>query len=235
MERNTSKPDRTAAERSLLLGSLTIVFVLMSCGPSIDPAAKRDIDARIANLRVSSTVVAAPPPGRLESMRPAVGQWVQYKVSLPDGRVKFVTKKIIGEHAGALWYERVDETYEGRVVQQLLFAVDDHADPAKVELRAARTKNEKGRVVTLSRPTMWQESYWAEAEAVAHIRRWPALPRETTVVPAGRFEGCYREHTVDDVWWHPNVPLSGLVRVEIGSGVTFELVAYGVTGARSDF
>ena len=226
---------RQSRKRSLVLGSLPVVFALVSCGPSIDPAAKADIDARIANLPVSSTVVAAPPPGRLESMRPAVGQWVQYKVSLPEGRAKFVTKKIIAEHAGALWYERVEETYEGRLVEQLLFAVDYRTDPAKVDLRAARTKNEKGRVVTLSRPSLWEESYWAQAEAVAHTRRSSALPRETTVVPAGRFEGCYREHSADDVWWHPDVPLSGLVRKESGGGVTFELAAYGVTGARSDF
>jgi len=260
METNIPTPNRTAGEGRLACGSLTIVFLLVGCVPSIviDPAAKADIDARVANLRVSSTVVTAPPPDLLESSRPAVGQWVQYKVSLLEGGAKFVTEKIIGEEGGALWYEEVEDTYEGRVVQQLLFAVDyDGTGHAKVELRAARTKDEKGRIVTLSRAALWEANhgiafqiYWARAVGVANIRHWPALPHETTAVPAGRFEGCYREHEehlvgrnrgqpwIVDAWSHPDVPLSGLVRRDGHHGirgVRLELVGYGVTGARSDF
>jgi hypothetical protein len=113
METNIPTPNRTAGEGRLACGSLTIVFLLVGCVPSIviDPAAKADIDARVANLRVSSTVVTAPPPDLLESSRPAVGQWVQYKVSLLEGGAKFVTEKIIGEEGGALWYEEVEDTY----------------------------------------------------------------------------------------------------------------------------
>jgi hypothetical protein len=252
METNSRCPHRTVPKRRLVLGVLAVVVVLTGCGPSIDPAAKADIDARIANLQIRSIVVSARPPGPVASMPPAAGHWVQYKVSLPRGQAKFVTEKIIGEEAGALWYEKVEETYGGRVVEQLLFAVDYRTDPPKVELRAARTKDEKGRVVTLSRADLWkanhglppEHSYWASAEGVAHIRRWPGSPREPAVVPAGRFEGCYREHSVqilngkpwvDDSWSHPDVPLSGLVRWESNHEVLFELVAYGATGARSAF
>jgi hypothetical protein len=64
-------------------------------------------------------------------------------------------------------------------------------------------------------------------------------------VPAGRFEGCYHSHEeihgfghgawVTDSWRHPSVPLSGLVRVRNNHGLLNELVAYGTSGARSDF
>lgn len=64
------------------------------------------------------------------------------------------------------------------------------------------------------------------------------------MVPAGRFEGCFRRHSavgmrsfkhVDDWWFHPAVPLSGAVRRETDEGFVMELVGYGTTGARSEF
>ena len=209
------------------------------------------MDARIANLRDRSTTVPAPPAGAFASMPSAPGQWVQYKMTLFDGEPKFLTKKVIGEEGGALWYEIVHETYEGRTIEQLLVAGGDRTDPEQVELRAVRKKDEKGQVTTLSRADLWDakhqmgpaDIYMEHAVAASLIIHWRGLPQESTIVPAGQFEGCYRRHTeitrgkkrVEDSWSHPEVPLGGLVRMQIDPRYVVELVAYGMTGARSDF
>jgi len=64
-------------------------------------------------------------------------------------------------------------------------------------------------------------------------------------VPAGSFEGCYRARTdaqwgpfrsASDSWAHPSVPLSGTVRsLGVDKPYTMELVAFGTSGATSDF
>ena len=55
-----------------LLAVATAV-ALSACGPSIDPAAKADVDRRMAALQASSNAVPAPPPGMFAPMALAVG------------------------------------------------------------------------------------------------------------------------------------------------------------------
>ena len=74
---------------------------------------------------------------------------------------------------------------------------------------------------------------------------WAGVPQETTSVPAGRFEGCYRGRTeaqwgtwrsLAESWRHPAVPLSGLVRSQgIDRHFTMSLIAFGTSGAIADF
>jgi hypothetical protein len=225
-----------------------IALALAACGPTIDPAAKADLDARIAKLRDASITIPAPKAGAFTSMPSAPGQWARYRMTLQDGEPKLLTQKVIGEEGGALWYEMVHETYEGRTVEQFLVA----AGNGPLELRAVRTKDAKGRVTTLSQAALWAaknqmgptDIYWMDAVAVSRSHQWRDLPQASTTVPAGLFEGCYRSHTMikgsrhpwaQDAWSHPDVPLGGLVRKQDDRGFVVELVAYGMTGAHSDF
>ena len=232
-------------KRTLVIGSLTVL--LTGCA-SIDPAAKADVDARIANLAARSTTVAAPPAGALAPMPLATGQWAQYKMTLKDGHKELRTQKILGQRGGAFWYEVVEDTYQGRTVEQLLFAFGNDRDHPHVELLALRRKEPSGRVAQvsarqLSLPLVTYDYYRAKAASL--VASWPPLAQEPIVVPAGRFEGCYHSHEethgfghdagVTDSWRHPSVPLSGLVRLENNRGLVNELVAYGTSGAQSDF
>src|SRR5262249_41752374 len=90
------------------------------CGPSIDPAAKADMDRRIAALGAPGG--AFPAPTGFVPMPLAVGQWTQYK-SIYDGQPSFVTQKLVGQDGDALWLETVHETYSGRSVSKILIAI----------------------------------------------------------------------------------------------------------------
>ena len=167
---------------------------------------------------------------------------------LSNGQRKLLTEKIIGRQGGALWYEMVDDTYQGRTVEQLLVAFGSDAEHPHVELLALRKRDPKGRVVRveareLSLPLVTYDTF--RAKLAAFVFRWRPLRQETAVVPAGRFEGCYHSRTeihyglrkdwAIDSWRHPSVPLSGVVRSRDNYGFVSELVGFGTSGATSDF
>lgn len=233
------------------LGFAAVAAAFIGCAPAIDPAAKADVDARVAQLRASATIVPAPAPDASESMSLAVGQWAEYEIMGHDGQPKFLTQKIVGEVGGAFLVELVHDDYQGHTAEQLLVAVGDRRDPAKVELRAVKKKDVKGRVTTLSQADLWiarnhmgpVDVYWDDAVAVSLVARWRGRTQASTVVPAGHFEACYFSHVtqskpaarVTESWSHPAVPLSGLVRKQDNRGFVSQLVAFGTGGARSDF
>jgi hypothetical protein len=219
--------------------------LVVGCGPSIDPAAKADVDARIAKLRAETVTIPAPSAQAIESMPPAVGQWAEYKIIQHNGEPKFLTQKIVGEEDGAFLVELVHDSYRGRMVEQLLVAVGDRRDPKKVELRAVKIKNENGHLTTLSKADLWVARnhlgpvniYWEDAMSVSLGIDWRGRPQASTAVIAGRFEGCYHSHSSAPIgleaWSHPSVPFGGLVREQDKTGFVSELVAYGTSGAQS--
>jgi hypothetical protein len=224
---------------ALLLGPLA----LAACGPSIDPAAKADIDRRVAALQPGAGAVAA--PTAFEPMPLAVGQWSQYKLVDDKGQPSFLTYKIVGEEAGAFWLETLHETYSGRMGQKMLVAFGNRMDPSQIEIRAVKTKDKKGNVTELPPGVMSLMQGLYRGIVANLVIRWQGLPQESASVPAGRFDGCFRARSeaqygswksVADSWSHPAVPLSGAVRSQgVDRPFTMELVAFGLSGAVDDF
>lgn len=74
---------------------------------------------------------------------------------------------------------------------------------------------------------------------------WNELPQQDAVVAAGTFAGCYHGRstvavagysTTSEVWWHPDVPINGVVKtVGVGEPTSTELVDLGREGAQSTF
>src|SRR5436305_2008810 len=104
------------------LFALAAAFVMSACGPSIDPAAKADIDRRVAMLHPGSKTVPGPTAGLYAPMPFAVGQWTQYKMTNDKNEPSFLTYKIIGQEGDAVWLEMVNDTYHGRTIQKMLVA-----------------------------------------------------------------------------------------------------------------
>ena len=219
------------------------VMAVGACGPSIDPAAKADIDRRVGLLQAGTTAV--PAPTVFEPMPLAAGQWSQYKMIDDKGQPSFMTYKILAEEGGAFWLETVRETYTGRMMQKMLVAFGDRRDPTQIEIRAIKTKDAKGNVNELP-PAMMpllQSTYRGIVSGM--VVHWQGLPQEGTTVPAGRFDGCFHVRSeaqwgpwksVADNWAHPAVPLSGSVRVQgVDHPFSMELVAFGLRGATDDF
>ena len=234
---------RSFAVPSLLL--VTAAVSLCACGPSIDPAAKADVDRRVATLQPGGNAVGAPAPGSFAPMAFAVGQWTQYKMTNDKDEPSFLTYKIIGQDGGAVWLEMVHDTYYGRTMQKMLVAFGNRMDPNQVEIRAVSTKDAKGRVNAMPPPliSMMQSTYRSAVAML--VINWQGLPQESATVPAGRFDGCFKARTdaqwgpwrsVADSWSHPAVPLSGAVRSQgVDHHFTMELAAFGTSGAVSEF
>ena len=225
------------------LFAVAVAVAASACGPSIDPAAKADIDRRVAMLQPGTNAVPAP-AGIFAPLPFAVGQWSQYKMINDKNEPSFLTYKIVGQEGDAVWLEMVNETYTGKMIQKMLVAFGNRMDPGAVEIRAVKTRDQKGNVTEMPPPViqMMQSTYRGAVSML--VVSWQGLPQESTVVPAGRFDGCFKARTdaqwgpwrsTADSWSHPAVPLSGTVRSQgVDHQFTMELAAFGMSGAVSE-
>ena len=228
-----------------LLFSVAAAAVASSaCGPSIDPAAKADIDRRVSVLQAGSAVVPAPAPGVFTPLPFAVGQWTQYKMTNDKNEPSFLTYKIVGQDGDAIWIEMVNESYQGKTVQKMLVAFGSRMDPSQVQIRAVTMKDVKGTVTEMPPPVIQMMQGTYRSAVAMLIINWQGLPQEAATVPAGRFDGCFKTRTdaqwgpwrsVADSWSHPVVPLSAAVRSQgVDHPFTMELTAFGTSGAVSE-
>ena len=227
--------------RCLVLG-LVVSSLGLGCGPSIDPAAKADIDARVARLGQPKQSYGA--PVTFEPMPIAVGQWTEHKLTDQDGQPAFMTYKVVGQENDAFWLEMVQDRYTGHTVTKLLMTLGDRRTPSSIVVRAVKMKDKNGRITQLQ-PEMlsFMGSLFQGAVSMLVIS-WQGQPQEDTVSPAGTFPGCYKARTdaswgpwktASMSWSHPQVPLSGMVKsVGIDRPNTMELVAFGLSGAISE-
>ena len=233
-----------APRLALAIGLAGLVSLTMTgCGPSIDAAAKADIDGRVAALHASSDTF--PAPTGWVPMPLAAGQWTQHKLINEKGEPSFITYKILSQEGDAFLIEAVHEGYTGKMVQQMLVAFGSRTDPSQLEIRAVKMKDTKGRVNELPPSVMpLMQSMYKSAVSMLVVN-WQGVPQEDATVGAGHFNGCYRVRTdaqwagfrsVSDSWSHPAVPLSGMVKSKgVDKPTTMELVAFGTSGAVSAF
>lgn len=229
-------------------GAVSLAFclcalALAACGPSIEPAAKADIDGRMAALQSAGGTIPAPPS--FEPLPLVAGQWSQYKMIDDKGQPSFLTYKVLGEEGGAFWIETLHESYYGRTAQKMLLAFASRTDPTQIEIRAVVTLDKRGNINPMPPGMMPMLQSMFRGVVSALVINWAGMPQESAAVPAGRFDGCVRARSdaqwgpwksTADSWHHPAVPLSGLVRSQgIDHPFTMELVAFGMSGATADF
>jgi hypothetical protein len=227
-----------------LLGLATLTLALLSaCGPSIDAAAKADIDRRVAALGPSQQTF--PAPSGFVPMPFAAGQWTRHKLVDDKGQPSFVTYKILAQEGDAFWMEIVTDSYTGRTMMKMLVAIPNRMDPSSIDIRAVSIKDRAGHVTNIDGPLlqMLRGSYQSAVSTL--VISWQGLPQEDANVPAGAFAGCFRArtdaswgpwHSANTSWSHAAVPVSGLVKSQgIDKPTSMELVEFGLSGAVSEF
>ena len=222
--------------------TLSFALVLAACAPSVSPAAKSDVDAKLAAIQQQSRTVSSAPPAR---MALAVGQWTQYKTVDQDGKPSIMTNKIIGQDGDAFWMENVTEAYTGRAMVKMLVNFGNGTDPSTIDLRDVWMMDQKGRVNHVDGATLAMVKGMMKSGLNNIVVSWQGLPQEDVTVPAGTFAGCYKGrsdvsvmgHTYSSMGWsHPGVPISGMVRSQgIDRPTTMELIDFGTSGAVSEF
>ena len=225
------------------LGIASLALSLVGCGPSIDAAAKADIDRRVSALGAPRLSFAA--PGGFEPMPFGAGQWTRHKLVDDKGQPSFMTYKVLTQEGDAFWLEIVTESYTGRTMMKMLLAIPNRLDPSSIDVRAVAIKDKNGRVTNLDGPmlSLLRSSYQGALSTL--VMSWQGLPQEDAAVPAGTFAGCFRArtdaswgpwHSANTSWSHAAVPLSGLVKSQgIDKPTSMELVDFGLTGAVSEF
>jgi hypothetical protein len=223
--------------------SLLVVALLGACTPSINQAARSDVDRRLAAITPSDRRIE--PPAAAQPKPIAVGQWITIRQVDKEQRPSLSTFKVIGAEGDAFWLEVENRTYFGASATKLLVALGDRTDPSQFDIRAAFTRDNDGRVTEMPAPMIAMMKSTFEPVLDTLVIRWSALPQQDAVVTAGSFAGCYHGRSTvaiagmsstSDVWWHPEVPINGLVKtVGVGEPTTTELVDFGHEGARSVF
>ena len=172
---------------------LLLVSTASSCGPSIDKAAKTDIDRRIAVMAPTGQTFPAP---QVYVPKPlVVGQWTLHRLINDKGEPSLTTYKIVGEEADATWIEIANESYYDKTVTKILLFIIDRTSPAGMDIRAVKVKDKEGRVTELQGPTIqaMRSTYQNTVNMLAVS--WQGLPQETAIVTAGNFTGCFKAHT----------------------------------------
>lgn len=227
----------------MLAAFVGVVLLAMGCGPSIDPAAKADIDARVQALTAPKNTF--PAPTVFQPAPFAVGQWIRLKLVDDKGQPSFMTQKITGQDGDAFWFEMVTEAYTGKTLIKILMAVANRTDPNTIDIRGGAMKDNKGNVTVFEGPLLSMMRGTYKEMMATMVITWQGLPQETAAVPAGTFASAFKGRTdvawgpwrsATTSWSHPAVPISGLVKaVGIDKPTTMELVDFGTSGAVSEF
>jgi hypothetical protein len=225
-----------------LVATLTLGLFTGGCSPSIDAAAKADVDRRVAAMTGGGQNVDK--PSSSTPMPMAVGQWLTYKVVSDKGEPSFLTMKLVGQDGSAFWYETLSETYYGKHATRMLVDFGDRRNPESMSIKAAKLRDSKGRVTEYPENMIGFVNSILRGQLGPIVIDWTGLPQEEVSVPAGHFAGCYKGRSevsfagfksASIAWGHTAVPLSGMVRSQGEKGDSIELVGYGTSGAQSDF
>jgi hypothetical protein len=216
--------------------------VLSACGPSIDSAAKVDIDKRIAAMVPSGAAFSS--PAGLSPKPVVVGQWTQHKMVSEKGQPSLLTYKIVGQEGDSYWVEVANEGYYGKTVTKILLSMGDRSNPSTMQIHAVKMKDKNGRVTVLEGPMIQLMRSMYQSSVNMLVVSWQGLPQENVNVTAGVFAACFKAMTDASwgvwrssatSWMHPGVPISGLVKsVGISQPTTMELVGFGESGATSE-
>ena len=233
-----------APRRPLLLALGTVLLGVAgpACSPSIDAAVKADVDRQLALFTAPTQVYGT--PSSATPMPLAVGQWVTYKFVDDKGQPSLMTQKLVGQEGGAFWYETLNESYYGKSGIRMLVDFGDRKQPDSITIKAAKIKDSKGQVTEYPESMIGLMNSVLRGQLGTIVIDWTGLPQEDATAPAGRFVGCFKGHSevsfagfksTGVVWGHAAVPLSGMVRSEGENHRVGELVAFGTSGATSDF
>ena len=244
IERSTGRHRRGLGAGALALTLLCAVGC--SCSRSSEGAAggpKESAGTSGAQAPAQAGDVGRPTGTELLAF--SVGQWSKYRVDMDDGTNTEVTYKIVAEEQGAYWLEIVRGAANAGTVMQLLISVKDRTDPSSLTLTAAKIRMPNGHVREL-RDEMLQPTAAGYRKALSDIFV-PGLAgatQEDVTVPAGKFLGAYKRlqkvemskaSSEQNVWIHPAVPISGVVKSEeVAKPNKTTLIAYGTSGAKSE-
>jgi hypothetical protein len=182
--------------------------------------------------------VVSPPKGS-DRLPLAVGQWSKHRVSGTHGGEMIYA--LTGKQGGALWMDFRRTGGPQNISFRALIDFGDLRSPDKVDIkRAEMTMGGRKQVLSGAMLNMVKKQLqkWLSSMKLPKLEG----AQEDVTVPAGTFRQSFKaeekvaafgmttEHTI---WRHPAVPLTTMVKMQTKDGQLFELVDYGMSGARA--
>ncbi len=229
--------------RYILLFSLAL-GACSSEGSDKSPKAVTSTSAASANATASAaasigTSAAAPKVDKSAGFafqKLAVGQFVEYR----NGSKRYGWA-VVGEQDGALWMQLVADVEGQTMAMQMLVDIQDGsqihtAKPKRMKFKipGRGVQEVDGAMLGMGDKMRGQGTFLLDMSA----EEVNQATREDVAVKAGRFSGAYRwkgktKRGEATFWSHPSVPITAIVKGVDDEG-TWELVKYGMSGAKSE-
>lgn len=223
-----------------MLRTASIVFVVSACAATTTHV--NDVDTV---LSVHPAARDLPPPVKLDPPSAKVGEWALYRTT-EHGEVGYQRVSITSDGCG-VWFEIEWTTRAHRTISKVCYSKmpDFNTNAASwddfVQIVVSQSDDEEPYVMDLrnKQNTRVKERLpLDDFHAYMDNGRWrhPDLPREDVATAAGHFSMAVKTtnhaHTVTG-WFHPGVPITGMIKTQTTTGVDVELVDFGESGARS--
>lgn len=229
---------------SIRVYSAIAVVFLSACAASIDPV----LQQRVGEWFTKSSSEVYDASGTFEKVMPyAVGQYVVYGITDDDGRSVYRTA-VVGREGDAWIVEMSTLSPTGETTMQVaatgLDQVQRSMDPEQMDLKWIKMKSGDGEVQKIDGMVLgMMKGTYKKALTGLIINIQPEGGSAAVRVPAGTFNGATKasaevETTFGDFtsvgYWHPSVPLNGMVRsTSEEDNSTMELIEFGTTGAKA--
>lgn len=212
----------------------------MRSAPETEP--ENEPEASEAEPETAEPVEHPAPPEGAAPIAPAIGQWVRYGATFREGGRSTTEYRIVDRERGGFWIEVTDvRRRRTRQVRMLVRPAEDGAH----EVLALAFEN-RGQIEEVPDRLLPNYTPMLQQWLGMLFPRDLAGEREDVEVAAGTFRGAakqpreleFMEQRLEaDVWVHPAVPVSGIVRFRARGtgGHELELIGFGLEGAVSRF
>jgi len=227
--------------RSLFPLALTAVLCA-ACAPSINPQMQAATDSLVAQTKGQAN---EPAPSAYVPTPWAAGQWAAFRMLSKEKQPSFSKLSVLPGNGSELWVETESQDYYQHSTTRVLYSAMPRSADEGVDnmLKVVTRKEGEQEVVTDFGPQGGPGAAFAKSFMKQHAANVVApadvssAPKEDVTVPAGTFRGCARytatyyfgplSKTVTG-WFHPAVPINGLVKAESVEGdFSMELLDFG--------
>lgn len=228
-------------KKSLFVLSALVVFG--ACGASVNPALQQKISSlfsRSSSQSYGAKSFSKPKPY-------ATGQYTVVGATM-DGKKMISRFAIVGQEQGGwiLETQSISESHEG-ITQMLVRGMEkiqETGNTDDVDIVWVKTKTDDGEVQTIDGPVLSiTKGIYRKSLGGLSFSLGTPVDGGGVVVPAGSFAGTTKVHFEGSVlgrsfesdgWFHPDVPINGMVKsVSSDGGTVQELLAFGTDAKRS--
>jgi hypothetical protein len=223
--------------------ALTLSLALLAACGARAGHGPTSFDRELAAMAASEALYG--PPRNAKPLPLAPGQWVRQHVVDQDGHHALVTTKVIALFGRQVWLESETESEAGTRAIKLLLSLGDRKDPKTIDIYQYWVKGADGSVEQLQPMLLGSMKPKLQTMLADVLIAHRPDAQEDVAVTAGRFARAYKARVKvkslggsaeSDTWWHSGVPLNGSLRtVRVSAPGSSELVAFGLSGARSAF